>query len=141
MVPEIFTFLDELPITPNGKIDRRALPSVEEFNLNREVYVAPRNDTERTLCQLWQELLSVEQIGINDNFFSLGGHSLLATRLISAVRHKFEMEIPLAALFESPTVAGLAEMMAMRQDDFVIPEITSASSFEEDETDVEDFEF
>ena len=108
MVPGVLMVVDEFPLTPNGKLDRNALPSPEPGSLT-DAYVAPRTDIELTLSQIWSEVLGVDRVGIHDNFFELGGHSLLATRVISALRQHFEIELPLRSLFESPTVAGLAE--------------------------------
>ena len=106
MVPGVLMVLDEFPLTPNGKLDRNALPSPEPGVLT-DAYVAPRTDIELTLSQIWSEVLGVDRVGIHDNFFELGGHSLLATRVISALRQHFEIELPLRNIFESPTVSGL----------------------------------
>jgi amino acid adenylation domain-containing protein len=109
MLPSAFVNLDKFPLTPNGKIDRRALPAPETTRTNLEaVYVAPRNTIEEAIAQIWQQVLGVEQIGINDNFFELGGHSLLATQVISRLRKTLGVDLPLRGLFTSPTVAELA---------------------------------
>jgi amino acid adenylation domain-containing protein len=109
MVPSAFMLLDELPRTPQGKIDRRALPSPEQFRREPgEEFVAPRTPTEEKVAEMWSELLGVERVGVNDNFFELGGHSLLATQLVSRLRQTFRIELPLRALFETPTVAATA---------------------------------
>jgi len=105
MVPSAFVFLSALPLTPNGKLDRVALPDPE---LAEETYVEPRTETERALAAIWAELLETDRVGADDNFFHLGGHSLLATRLAARVRTAFEVDLPLRALFEHPTVAALA---------------------------------
>ena len=112
MVPALFVTLDLLPLTPNGKIDRRALPAPGRDALQRAEHVAPRDDSERALCELWAELLGLERVGVHDNFFDLGGHSLLATRMVSQLRQRLGRELPLRALFEQPTVAELALRLA-----------------------------
>src|SRR6185369_10300348 len=110
MVPSTFVFLDSLPLTPNGKIDRQALPAPSSARPELvETFAAAGTPTEEVLAGLWTELLGVEQVGIHDNFFDLGGHSLLATQVISRVRELFHVEIALRQLFETPTVAELAQ--------------------------------
>ncbi|MGB6123309.1 MAG: phosphopantetheine-binding protein, partial [Bacteroidota bacterium] len=118
MVPSTFVFLGEMPLMPNGKIDKRALPVPERSRDGLEnVYVVPRNDAEQRLAELSAKLLGVEKVGAHDDFFELGGHSLLATQLISRVRQEFDVEIPLRAIFAAPTVAGLAEKIeAMKKE-------------------------
>jgi len=111
MVPSVYLALERLPLTVRGKIDRPALPLPEESDLQKEDYAAPTSEIERSLCRIWQDILKLEQIGINDNFFALGGHSLLATRLISEIRQEFEVEISLRALFEHATIAALAHQL------------------------------
>jgi amino acid adenylation domain-containing protein len=106
MVPSAYVWLQELPLTANGKVDRRALPA-PEFK-SAESYVAPRTQVEEALAAIWSELLGIEKIGIYENFFELGGHSLLTTQLVSRVRKNFEVDIPLRTLFEMPTIAQLA---------------------------------
>jgi len=108
MIPSAFVMLKSLPLTANGKVDRRALPAPDDVNLHR-LFVAPRNETERKLAAIWSSLLKVDEVGIHDNFFELGGHSLLATQVISRMRQMFQAEIPLRSLFETPTVAALGE--------------------------------
>jgi amino acid adenylation domain-containing protein len=109
MVPAAFVLLDGLPLMPNGKVDRKALPEASQLWLGlAESYTAPRNPIEEILAEIWAQVLNVEKIGIHDNFFDLGGHSLLATQVISQVRDSFQIELPLRLLFEAPTVAGLA---------------------------------
>lgn len=123
MIPSVFVFLDALPLTPNGKIDRRALPApgLERPRLQMQ-YVAPRTPVEELLAGIWSDLLELEHIGIHDNFFHSGGHSLLGTQLISRVSQAFGVHLPLRALFDRPTVAGLAELIA--NNDFLLGQET-----------------
>ncbi len=109
MVPSIFVLLDEMPLTANGKVNRRAFPAPEASAISEGNFVAPRTPVEELLANLWAQVFSVEQVGVFDNFFDLGGHSLLAMRLISRVRDAFQVELSVRSLFESPTIAGLAE--------------------------------
>jgi amino acid adenylation domain-containing protein len=116
MVPSAFVPLDTMPLTPNGKVDRRALPAPEDQRLELEAsYIAPRTEVERTITNIWQDVLHIEKAGIHDNFFELGGHSLLATQFISRLREAFQVELPLRSLFETPTVAELAITIAQRK--------------------------
>jgi acyl carrier protein len=132
MVPTSFVILDELPLLPNGKIDRRALPAPEAARPDLpHAFVAPRTPAERALAGVWSDLLGLPQIGIHDNFFDLGGHSLLATQLISRVRELFQVELPLRQVFQQPTIAALAiAIEQLRQDvqDHVILSSTISKS-------------
>jgi amino acid adenylation domain-containing protein/FkbM family methyltransferase len=110
MIPQDFIFLDALPRTLHGKVDRRALPAPAEF-IGGEGYVEPRDEIERTLAKIWSQVLRVERVGVEDNFFDLGGHSLLATQIISRVRDAFGLELALRSIFDVPTIAGLAEII------------------------------
>ena len=113
MVPSAFMVMDKLPLTPSGKLDRRGLPAPDLSVMLREgEYVAPRTPVEETLCEIWAEVLGVEQVGIYDNFFELGGHSLLATKAISRVRKLLNVQLLLRTIFEQPTVALIAECLS-----------------------------
>jgi len=110
MAPSAYVVMDKLPLTPSGKLNRRALPEPEARPRLNDTYVAPRTNTEQTLAGLWTEILNTKSIGVNDNFFTdLAGHSLLATRLMSRVRDTFQIELPLRRFFEAPTILSLAE--------------------------------
>ena len=109
MVPRVYMILESLPLTLNGKVDRRALPVPDMIGLNNQDYVAPRSQVEDLLAQIWAKLLGKEQVGIHDNFFELGGHSLLATQLTSRIRDTFQIDLPVRNLFERPTVEQLAK--------------------------------
>ncbi len=126
MIPNAFVILDALPLTANGKIDRRALPPPESSSEPSEKYVAPRNPIEDILVTVWSEVLKVEKVGINDNFFELGGHSLLATKLVAQIRDRLKVELPLRQLFNSATLAELAqgiEQLKQEKSDTIVPAI------------------
>jgi amino acid adenylation domain-containing protein len=112
MIPWTFVLLDKLPITPNGKVDRAALPPPDEFNmLPDEAFVAPSTPIQERLAGIVASLLGIERVGVEDNFFMLGGHSLLGTQLIVRVAETFGVNVSLHALFESPTVAQLSDVI------------------------------
>jgi acyl carrier protein len=115
MVPSAFVLLEALPLTPHGKVDRRALPAPEGGAGGGRAYVAPRSATETVLARIWADALRVERVGIEDDFFETGGHSLLATRVISRTRQMLHVEVPLRVLFETPTIAGVAEAVARHE--------------------------
>jgi len=123
MVPGLFLVMERLPLTVNGKVNKKALPAPIDADLQKEDYIAPRDDTETRLCAIWQDILNIKRVGIYDNFFNLGGHSLLATRLISAMRREFQLEIQLKTLFAAPTVADLSEHLRQGEEKFILPAI------------------
>ena len=99
-------------MTPNGKVDRRALLALEKVQTkSSESSALPRNSTESSLIEIWREVLQPDSIGVFDNFFHLGGHSLLATRIISRVARTFGVELPVRVIFETPTIAGMAQAL------------------------------
>ena len=116
MVPSAYVKLDALPISPSGKIDRRALPA-PDFSRSelRETFVAPRNDLESKLANIWQEVLKLDSIGVKDNFFDLGGHSLLAVSLLTQVEKTFKQNIPLATFLTVPTIEGLTRAISQEE--------------------------
>ncbi|WXK34589.1 amino acid adenylation domain-containing protein (plasmid) [Mycetohabitans rhizoxinica] len=124
MVPSAFVRLDALPLTPNGKLDRRALPAPNADAFAHQAYEAPQGELETTLAAIWAELLGVEKISRHDNFFALGGHSLLAVRMASCSRTALNVSIPIRMLFETPTVAALAQRLlthhSMQDDSFAV---------------------
>jgi surfactin family lipopeptide synthetase C len=127
MIPSSVVFLDQLPLTSNGKIDRRSLVSVERTNPKAPgVYNAPRTPIELSLTRIWSELLSRSRVGIDDDFFELGGHSLLAIRVMTRMRETFQVSLPLTTIFEEPTIAGLAHAIEEMKDRVAVlePRIT-----------------
>jgi amino acid adenylation domain-containing protein len=116
MIPSSFVALDALPVTPNGKVDRNALPSPDKKEtMPEEVYVAPRNSMEFRLVEIWERVLGVRLIGMSGNFFELGGHSLLAVRLFSEIKKVFNKELRLATLFQAPTIEQLAKVISQEK--------------------------
>ena len=117
MVPAFLVILEQLPLTANGKVDRKALPMPERGRLEMVgEYVEARNEVEAKLVEIWSEVLGIERVGVHDNFFELGGHSLLAVQVITRVRSVFKVELPVRSLFEAPTVAGLSERVEALRD-------------------------
>ncbi|WP_235567260.1 condensation domain-containing protein, partial [Lysobacter sp. Root604] len=109
MVPSAFVVLDAFPLTPNGKLDRKALPAPDGSSLVQREYEAPQGAIEDALAEIWQALLKVEQVGRHDHFFELGGHSLLAVQLVSRVRERLGVEVPLRELFVHPVLHAFAQ--------------------------------
>ncbi|CAC5344912.1 putative Acetate--CoA ligase [Planktothrix rubescens CCAP 1459/22] len=125
MVPNAFVILEALPLTTNGKIDRRALPPPESGSEVSDKYVAPRTPMEEILATIWSEVLKVEKVGINDNFFELGGHSLLATQLVAQIRDRLKIELPLRQLFNTATLAELAQGIEQLKQQKLAPIVTA----------------
>ncbi len=110
MVPAVIEVIRELPLDRNGKVNRRALPRPRgEPQAGNAPLVLPRSPTEELLAEIWKEVLRREEVGVHDDFFALGGHSLLATQVVSRARQAFQVDLPMRSIFESPTLAGLAE--------------------------------
>jgi acyl-coenzyme A synthetase/AMP-(fatty) acid ligase len=112
MRPQHYLLLEQFPLTPNGKLDRKRLPALDASA--GRAYAAPETSLQRRLAVLWGEVLGVERVGLHDNFFELGGHSLLATRLVARIREELATDVPLRALFEAVTVAELAAILEQR---------------------------
>ncbi|CAA7196353.1 non-ribosomal peptide synthetase [Chryseobacterium potabilaquae] len=110
MVPGFFVELEAIPLTPNGKIDRKALPSVSGEDLIRREYVAPRNETEQKLVEIWQQILGIEKVGITDNFFELGGHSLMAGKIMNTISKELNKEVSLKHIFQNQTIESLVKV-------------------------------
>ncbi len=108
MVPSLFMVLEKMPLSPNGKLDRKALPAPQ---WQAREYRAPQTETEQQLAGLWEELLGQSRVGLDDNFFALGGHSLLATRVVAALRDRWGVAVPLRALFEADSLQALAALV------------------------------
>src|SRR5690349_18479146 len=111
MVPAAFVTMNSLPLSANGKIDRRALPAPEEHDGERSAFSAPASELELAVATMWQEVLGVKEVGRDDNFFDLGGHSLTAARITSRIVERFGVELPISAIFERPTVAELCSSL------------------------------
>ncbi len=116
MIPATFMFIDALPVAPTGKIDRKALPRLDQTTRTiDENFAAPRSHLEESIAEVWNELLKVDRVGIHDNFFELGGHSLLGAKLISNLRRRLNVELSLVDIFQSPTVSRMAALIYQRQ--------------------------
>jgi amino acid adenylation domain-containing protein len=118
MAPNAYVVMERLPLTPSGKIDRKALPAPESKHIaSDESYVAPRTPVEKLIADIWKDVLGVERVGVHDDFFEIGGQSLLATQLAYKIQQVLPVEISLRSFFEAPTVAQLAELVAQNQDE------------------------
>ena len=125
MIPAYFINIERIPMTPNGKVNTKALPEPVGSENDKTDYIAPRDEKERSLAKIWAKILQLDQdqIGIDDNFFHLGGHSLTAVRLIGPIHKNFGIELPLSQLFESPTIRELSDTMAqLEQSEYVLIE-------------------
>ena len=122
MIPSAFITMDALPMTPNGKIDQRALPAFDPAEPQTpHDYVAPRNELEETLIDIWSEVLMKKPIGVFDNFFELGGHSLLVAQVLARVRKYLGVDVPVRTVFDEPTVAALAAAVEKTRASGAIP--------------------
>jgi amino acid adenylation domain-containing protein len=116
MTPQAFVLIDEMPLTPNGKVDRKALPATTDARLEPEdTYVAPRNSVEESIVDIWSQLLGVDPVGVNDNFFAVGGNSLLAIQLTSRLKKAFDLELQLRVIYDHPTPAALGATVVKAQ--------------------------
>ncbi|BBN83066.1 hypothetical protein PA25_30510 [Pseudoalteromonas sp. A25] len=122
-IPSHFMFMESIPLTANGKVNLEALPSIEDVQVSD--YVAPRNELEAQLCEIWQENLGVERIGIEDNFFRLGGNSINAVRIMAKLRALLDFELPIAALYEHQNIGAIAENIAQMKQQAIDTSITS----------------
>ena len=131
MVPSALVYMDVLPITPNGIVDKRALHEPISADFVSTEYVSARNDIEACLIDIWQQVLEVDRVGIYDDFFDLGGHSLLINRVSIQLKQKIGVDLPLRTLFEVPTISALSEIINALQLPAVEPEVNSDLDDEE----------
>ncbi|SEC17985.1 amino acid adenylation domain-containing protein/thioester reductase domain-containing protein [Tenacibaculum sp. MAR_2009_124] len=124
MVPSVWIPLSKMPLTQNGKIDKKALPEPDTSLLSSNRYTAPETPLEKQLATIWSTLLKIQQVGTNDNFFELGGHSLLATRLVSIIRKELKIEVAIKDIFKYSTIAQLAEHLSKQDAATILPTIT-----------------
>jgi phosphopantetheine binding protein/AMP-binding enzyme len=124
MVPGVYVRLESLPLTPNGKLDRKALPSPEGHLYGTSGYEAPQGETEEGLAGIWAEVLKVERVGRNDNFFEIGGHSLLAARVVLRIRQKLEVDFTVSDMFTHPVLQLQASrIIDIQLDQFAAPNL------------------
>ena len=122
MIPTHYIFLETLPLTANGKVDRKALPALEALQIPKVTYVKPENQTEQLIAEIWQKVLGKDKIGIYDNFFDLGGDSLLMVQVHNQLQTSFNQTIPIIALFHHTTVHELAKELSQNQESKPEPE-------------------
>ncbi|URZ15357.1 non-ribosomal peptide synthetase [Clostridium felsineum] len=113
MIPAYIMQIENIPVTPNGKLDKKALPKIEAKS--EKEYIAPRNDIEKEIVEVFEEILGIEKVGIKDDFFELGGHSLRATRVINRIEAVTGVRLPLKSIFENPTVEGLSRLVNLEK--------------------------
>jgi amino acid adenylation domain-containing protein len=111
MVPALWIEMERLPVTKNGKVDKRALPEMEFSNLLSDEYIAPQTETEIILAEMWKDLLAVERVSMQDNFFDIGGHSLMVIKMVSHIKKEFELAIPISVLFKFTTIGELSKYL------------------------------
>ena len=133
MVPSAFVLLDELPVTPSGKLDRRSLPAPDLGAYVSREYEAPRGEVEEILAGIWQEILHVERVGRNDNFFELGGHSLMGIKLLGEIRVKLGPSVPVSAVFRFPSISQMSAVVESLRHVEVESTGTGENGFEEGE--------
>ncbi len=130
VVPSAFVVLDQMPLTPNGKIDRQALPDPDHTHRRQNlVFIAPRTDLEKLVATVWKEVLHLEQVGTHDNFFEIGGHSLLATQLVSRLNQRAQIDLPLRTVFDCPILAEQASAI----EELLLQEMTHLTDSELDQ--------
>uniref|UniRef100_UPI0011AF55C5 non-ribosomal peptide synthetase n=1 Tax=Aquimarina sp. I32.4 TaxID=2053903 RepID=UPI0011AF55C5 len=129
MVPKFIIELSEIPLTTNGKLNKKALPSPDFSKLSTNNYLAPRNQVEKNLVDIWGKVLHIENIGVYDNFFELGGHSLLATRVVSMIKQEMDIEIDIKTFFEYPNIESIAKHISVRKEN-VLNESTNYDQIE-----------
>jgi amino acid adenylation domain-containing protein len=134
MVPSAYLSIAEIPLTPNGKIDRKILPSPDIKDLGNAEYTPARDEVEQALCQILADVLKLEQVGIYDNFFEIGGHSLLATQIISRIADRFQLDLPVRTIFEIPTVIAQADLIrSLSPSSLTTADATDYNNEDEDE--------
>ncbi len=120
MVPSAWLWLDAMPLNANGKLDRKALPAPSNEINNTQSFVAPRDEAEEAVAEIWREVLGIQQLGIHDDFFDLGGHSLAGVQVTAKVQELFNIEMPVTILFEATTIAKFVDRMAAFQEECVV---------------------